>query len=145
MGWCINAYQPNGSCGSVCASEGVDPFCVVGSHWYFYDNPNLTLDGDNKVAKAPHNNTEPVSQVYPNPATDRISLELNLENAVYCSYRIYDIAGRCVCMEELGVLSAGRHTLIIPLDDSGRALPVGVYSISIATGETTTNRRVVVR
>lgn len=146
IGWYADAYDPPMAPNPyIRASEGADPFCVVGCGFYFYDNPSLTLDEDNEVAEAPDNAVEPVSLVYPNPATDRVKLELKLENAAFCSYRIYDLADRCVGEEHLGLLAAGRHIIEIPLDEGGRTLPNGVYSVSIATDGRTTNRRIVVR
>jgi hypothetical protein len=83
-----------------------------------------------------------ITSIHPNPATDIASITLTTPQPTDIVIEVYDITGRRVLVEEVGLVESGEYTHSI--DSSG--LSSGVYSISaIAGGETDTGRMVVVR
>jgi len=50
--------------------------------------------------------------VFPNPATDFVTMNFNPENKSVCSYRIHDVTGRTVAQQDLGQVSGSRSERI---------------------------------
>ncbi len=89
---------------------------------YMYSDVVVTSCGDA---------LEDVVQVYPNPVSKFLKLELNLEEDTNIGLRICDFQGRQVKQNTYSELSAGYHTL--PIDMS--ALKAGMYIIEIYINE----------
>lgn len=66
---------------------------------------------------------------YPNPASDKLNLDLNMMQASDVTISMFDLAGRKVYSEKLGRLSQGEHKRA--LDITGMA--AGMYQVQIAT------------
>ena len=71
---------------------------------------------------------DPIIQVYPNPANDRVELVLDVERSAKYSIVLHDVAGRAVQVVFNGTLPTGSRR--IPLDVS--ALNVGCYSVLVS-------------
>jgi hypothetical protein len=65
--------------------------------------------------------------VYPNPATDFILLNINLQQEGEVSVRLLDQVGNCIYLQEKGKYDQGRH--LIRLDVS--VLPAGIYVCAV--------------
>ena len=65
--------------------------------------------------------------IYPNPATDMVNFELNLEIASEVELLIRDLEGRIIDRINAGHLSEGRHNL------TWEATSAGMYMVEIAT------------
>ncbi|MEM9663656.1 MAG: T9SS type A sorting domain-containing protein [Bacteroidota bacterium] len=64
---------------------------------------------------------------YPNPASDRITLPLELTERQYVYLAVYDVRGRRVQVPVQGYRAAGLHEIEVALE----ALPAGVYLYAI--------------
>ncbi len=76
------------------------------------------------------NTTDAVSAlVYPNPATDVITLSLNLAKSENVTVTVTDILGKVYFTENLGALANGNHKLFNNISD----LPAGTYVVTVKT------------
>jgi len=82
---------------------------------------------------------EDIIQVYPNPVSKSLKLELNLEVNTNIGLRICDFQGRQVRQNTYSDLSAGYHTF--PIDMS--ALQAGMYMIEIYMNEQFLQRKLI--
>lgn len=69
-------------------------------------------------------------KLFPNPATDRVTVSMNLPEATQLTARVHDLLGRNVLNRELGQLPGG--TQQFDLDVAG--LSPGVYSLQLTDG-----------
>ncbi len=69
--------------------------------------------------------------LYPNPATEKTTLQLNLLKESSVTISLLDAVGRTVAIVADGKLSAGTKTFAIPTN----TLPAGVYTVSVRTAE----------
>ncbi len=78
--------------------------------------------------------------LYPNPSTDQVKMNLNLEKSGNTTVEIYSNSGARVYSENLGMLSAGGHSF----DLSTANVAAGVYTVRvISDGETGIKKLVV--
>ena len=84
--------------------------------------------------------TDPLMQIFPNPANDRFELRLEVETAVNYRIILYDIAGNTVAQLFDGGLSPGKRTLSFDVS----ALSAGCYSIALESQGLSTVRRLMV-
>lgn len=68
----------------------------------------------------------------PNPARDRVSLELALTAAANPRLEIYDVCGRSIGTLDPGPLGAGRHRLEWSVPANRERVPAGVYFAHVA-------------
>ncbi len=68
--------------------------------------------------------------IYPNPAVDEATVTFTLERAQRITLDVFDVLGRHVLQDDLGVISAGAHEVRLDL----RRVPVGLYIIRL-TGD----------
>lgn len=100
----------------------------------YYRLQQMDFDGtymySDVVVTSCGNVLEDVIQVYPNPVSKSLNLELNIEEDTNIGLRICDFQGRQV-KQSSSELSAGYHTF--PVDMS--ALKAGMYIIEIYMNE----------
>ncbi len=77
--------------------------------------------------------------VYPNPTTGKVMLDLNIANSVDASVKVYNVIGMMVAEKNLGTLNAGTNTNSIDLTN----LDNGVYMVNVTTDGQVVTRRVV--
>jgi hypothetical protein len=70
-------------------------------------------------------------KVFPNPFTDMVQVELNLENISFVQLLLVDLYGRVIYMEEKNRLNAGTH--LLPVTTS--QLASGSYLLSVSVKE----------
>lgn len=81
---------------------------------------------------------------YPNPFNPRVTLQFSLPRAGHVSLDVIDARGRRVASLVDGTLAAGEHRLTWQgTDQTGRALPSGVYLAVMQTENTATSRKLV--
>lgn len=97
----------------------------------FYVNSDMISTGMSEVAAVN------ITGTYPNPATDRLTLGLNVADAQQASVRIADLTGRVVSQSSLS-LGAGAQKVTVDVS----ALNEGIYFISVTgkDGATITQR-----
>ncbi|MEM1056985.1 MAG: CotH kinase family protein [Bacteroidota bacterium] len=78
--------------------------------------------------------------VYPNPASERATIEATLATPGHLSVRVIDMLGREVAVLAEGAASAGMHALTLDV----RPLPSGVYTVVMETEGIRAARRLVV-
>jgi hypothetical protein len=78
--------------------------------------------------------------IYPNPATDLLNIDLTLSNESIVKMELYDLSGRLVYSNYSGRLRMGDHDL--SLEVSG--LRKGTYTLRVIVGEEAINRKVVI-
>lgn len=66
-------------------------------------------------------------QVYPNPATDKVSLEFDLSDHKLTDIEVKDVLGRVIKTAIRQELAAGHHLIELPLNDISK----GIYFISV--------------
>ena len=79
-------------------------------------------------------------QVFPNPATDQISVELVLTNSSNVEVSLVDIQGRTILVKDFGVHQGG---VALPLTFKGTA--AGVYTAMVRTNEGIATKKIVLR
>jgi hypothetical protein len=88
---------------------------------------------------------EPVAastfRMFPNPANDKFTIDMNLVNSSDVLVSIYDLSGRKVMVENLGNISAGQHQRGMNI----QSLSNGIYQVQVETSEGTFNSRLQVR
>ncbi len=70
---------------------------------------------------------------YPNPATDKISIDFTTTEAVKATYSIVDMTGKIIATKDLGTLSTGANTVEIATAN----FAAGMYSIVLTTDKGT--------
>ena len=84
-------------------------------------------------------------RAFPNPSSARTVIRFVTPLAGLVQASVYDPAGRSVRSLSNGILAAGVHDLSWDgRDDSGRAVPGGVYLVRVSTAEGTTSGRFVI-
>lgn len=79
--------------------------------------------------------------IYPNPASEMISLAFVLERPVHVELELSDITGRTVRAADMGRMPAGTFHRQISADD----LPSGMYILNLMTAEGSVSRKILVR
>lgn len=77
--------------------------------------------------------------IYPNPASDLLNIDLSLARETSVKMELFDLSGRLVYSNNSGNLGAGEHDL--SMEVSG--LRTGSYTLRITAGEEVINRKVV--
>ena len=91
------------------------------------------------VAGINDKSTDASLNVYPNPTTGKVIVDLNLANSMDASVKVYSVLGAMVAQKDLGTMHAGTNSNSIDLTN----LDNGVYMIQVTTGDQVTTRRVV--
>jgi hypothetical protein len=78
---------------------------------------------------------------YPNPANDLTNVRFELKNTTEVSFRVFDMAGREVFRNDMGMLTPGRHN--VEMNTLG--LADGVYQYTLTAGGSTVTRPVMVK
>lgn len=98
-----------------------------------------------KITTVEEQETAPRVEVYPNPARDAVSLNLNLGFPQPVEISVYNLEGSRITQLETRVLAAGEHRLVWNmLDTTGTRVPHGVYVVHIAIGKSVMAKKVVV-
>lgn len=96
-------------------------------------NPNVSVD---EIT-----NTEvKVSNSFPNPFSEKTTVEYTLETASKVAYELVDMAGRSILSVDEGMVAAGGHKIQI----DGAGLSNGVYHLNITTSNGQVSRKLVV-
>ncbi|MBO6573800.1 MAG: T9SS type A sorting domain-containing protein [Rhodothermales bacterium] len=69
-----------------------------------------------------------LKEIYPNPATHHVDVQVEMQSAAAVSVQVFDLAGRLVLERAMGSQAAG--TVDLSLDV--RSLPAGLYVVSVA-------------
>jgi hypothetical protein len=131
-------YQGNGITATPIFGLRQEMFQDVGGNCYilyagthgrgFYRSTTLTAANCNvNVAVASQLTLEPSAMVYPNPARDRAWIRISMNRAKHVHLLIYDITGRAVLRNDLGVMSGGSHDLSIAVAN----LPSNQYLVVV--------------
>lgn len=108
---------------------------------YFYDAPSNSWTSTSVLAMV-RMNFDPVLglnevqnnvavNVYPNPASEAVSLKYNLGNASNVTIVMTDLAGNTISTQEHGTQAAGEHTTTF----NTNAIASGVYYVTVSTNE----------
>lgn len=76
----------------------------------------------------------------PNPATTNTNITFNLSAADAVSLEVYDMTGKLVVSENLGVLNSGNHTYELNVS----AFEAGMYNYTLTVGELTATNKMIV-
>ena len=79
-----------------------------------------------------------VLSAYPNPFIDKILIQFNTASNTNLKLIVYDITGKLVKQVDLGYLSKGLYTKMIPLED----LASGAYKIVLSNNNETIERTI---
>ena len=79
-------------------------------------------------------------EIYPNPASDNISVKINTSQKENLSVEIYDLAGKQILNKQFGVTSVGMNEVNVSLSD----LKKGTYLIRVLAGNQTGTQKLIV-
>lgn len=82
-----------------------------------------------------------VSQNYPNPATEKTSVAVNLRDAGSLSIRVSDLAGKTIWSADKGQVPAGQHGFILDC----RSWTPGIYFYTVKSGDNEITKKMVIR
>ena len=101
---------------------------IVDSNDYL-DIPQISDKGDNSV------------RIYPNPAVNYTNIEINIESAGKAVLRIFDLSGKLVYSENMGILAEGIYTRQIDCQNFRN----GMYLINVVIGNQAATSKLIVR
>jgi len=82
--------------------------------------------------------------IYPNPFNPSTSIAYGLAQSAEVSFSIYNSRGQLVRQIPMGNMNSGKHSFVWNgTDDSGRALPTGVYFIRMQAGSESFSKKAV--
>jgi Outer membrane protein Omp28/Secretion system C-terminal sorting domain len=84
------------------------------------------------------NSLEASLNIYPNPSNGRVIIDMNLDNSVNSTVRVFNVLGDVVAIKSFGKLNAGLNSKSIDLSN----LENGVYMITVNAGDYTSTRRI---
>lgn len=79
--------------------------------------------------------------IYPNPATDKVSMEYDLKNESNVEITITDMTGKVVYSSKLGSQAAGKHAVSVNTNN----MTNGIYVVNIATNNAVSTQKLVIR
>ncbi len=83
-------------------------------------------------------------QNYPNPFNPATVIGFELAEARLVEWSVHDAAGRSVYRRSMGLMSGGYHEVTWRgVDETGKALPSGIYFYRIIAGEESQTQRMV--
>ena len=80
---------------------------------------------------------------YPNPSSDQINVEYNLNDQSDVDLTVYNIKGDLIKLIDLGSMSEGTHTF--QLDLSQNNLSPGIYVVHLRTNSSVQTNKVIIR
>jgi predicted outer membrane repeat protein len=80
-----------------------------------------------------------LGEAYPNPFNSSLAVSYQLSAVSRVSLKLYDVAGRLVSNQELGIRNAGSHRAVI----DGSGLSSGVYFLKLVAGNRIATRKIV--
>jgi PKD repeat protein len=105
------------------------------SNNFYVDDINITsLTGINEIPLVSG------IQVFPNPATDRITVEFDLSDTKDIELELKDVLGRTIKTNPKGNFQAGHHSVELPLNDIAK----GIYFVSIKSNAQTLTKKIIV-
>ncbi len=85
-----------------------------------------------------------ISGVQPNPFTTAAEVSLSLKQAGGVTLQVFGLSGRRIRNEDLGRRAAGAHVVSWDgRDDSGEAVPAGIYFVRVLAGADRDERKIV--
>jgi len=114
--------------------------------WIEMPNNQADLDSSNNtVCLLSTTNVQEASgsmsyNAYPNPATDRLTIEFYLNAPAETQIKMFNIIGKEVYAEEMGMQPAGVHRTMVNIDK----LPDGIYFYQIKTNAILTNAKLII-
>jgi spore coat protein A len=79
-------------------------------------------------------------RLYPNPVSDQGFVEFTLEESSNVRISLYDLDGRLVKKDDLGMIQAGSHTITMPMGD----IAEGLYILELNAGQQLYRERMVI-
>jgi hypothetical protein len=79
--------------------------------------------------------------IYPNPAIDNVTLNLNIEESSNAQMLIFDLSGKQILTMDLGMLTEGHNK--IPVDVS--KLVQGTYMMQVTVGTSTATSKIIIK
>jgi hypothetical protein len=87
------------------------------------------------------NNLFNVSSVYPNPAKDQLSIELNLRDNSPVAVKVYNMLGQEIVSRNYGMTPTGNNILQLDMN----SVPPGMYLCNITAGAYTLTKNIVIQ
>ena len=84
--------------------------------------------------------TPTLTSLYPNPASDFISLNIQADEVQELTVYVYSITGAVVIAQQLGALSSGVYNNVINVS----ALANGVYYVGLKAGEQISKQKLII-
>ncbi|MFN5415822.1 MAG: T9SS type A sorting domain-containing protein [Flavobacteriia bacterium] len=115
-------------------------FDMTDATWYYTTaTPIVRMNFESTLGINTNTNINNLS-VYPNPAKDKIAIEINLNNKSNVSLNITDLTGKVVLAKELGNQKAGNHTYTVDTN----TISNGVYVMNIVTNGVVSAHKLVI-
>ncbi len=118
----------------VLSASGTKP---VASSYLYVDN--LSFSGTATGVNAIENYATTIS-VYPNPATDQITIELSPKNSATVQLQLIDITGKLIAAVDAGVIQGNyQHTM------NTTGIAKGIYFLKVIAGDDVEVKKVVIQ
>jgi hypothetical protein len=98
---------------------------------------NLVVYDDNSSAIAENENVKSLN-VYPNPATDFVNVDVELAQLVDVEINVVNMMGQIVSTQNMGTMTSGSHNIKLNTNN----LAEGLYTIQIITGNKASTERI---
>ncbi len=108
---------------------------------YVTDHVNEVADTCDFAGISNIDNGENRISIYPNPASERATIDIAVAQAGKAILKIYDINGKLVKVEDLGILTEGMHSHTV--DCTG--LYRGMYLVNLNFGQRTATSKLILR
>lgn len=80
-------------------------------------------------------------KLYPNPAQNYTVVDMDIANASNVAIQMFDISGRVVYAQDLGMAQEGRHAHVIPCQDMKK----GIYVLKVIAGTEVMTSKLIVK
>ena len=143
-----NIHNPNSPPQTITAGLNTsDEMFLVYFHYMIYEQGDEFINVDSLTTLFLNTNnyksTQSELEVYPNPFSEKTSINFNLQESEYVNVYIYDLQGKLVSKVWKGALEAGSHSIQWNgTTEGGSYVNDGLYFFSISIGHNNYNGRI---
>jgi agmatine/peptidylarginine deiminase len=85
-----------------------------------------------------------LGDIYPNPASDRVTVMVDVNEASHVKVEVYGIDGRRIALLADQEMAAGSHTFRWDINEKGQQMPAGIYIVRLQTENGSISRKLAI-